>query len=124
MELAEYLKNAFEVKVIKPDCYQIKTGVVLPNGKPLYCFIDKLPNGFVLSDKKYVLKYMNDLYLLTSTDIKNCIKGVCNANRMKIVQGVLLTEFKDLSQVVEKIFNFIYCTGQLVNMYVFFETPS
>ena len=124
MDIKNLLNNAFEVKEIKAGSYQIKTGAVLPNGKPLYCFIDKTPNGFIISDKKYVLKYMNDLYFLNATDVKNCILSVIKINKFKIVQGILFSEIKSESEVVPKVFQFVMCVAQLINMYAFFDPPA
>ena len=124
MDIKNLLNNAFEVKEIKPGSLQIKTGAVLPNGKNLYCFIDKTQNGYIISDKKYVLKYMNDLYLLNSNDVKNCITSVIQINKFKLVQGVLFSEIKAESEVVQKIFQYVMCVAQLINMYAFFDPPA
>lgn len=124
MNLENLLQNAFEVKLIKPECYQIKTGATLPDGKPLYCFLDITPKGMLLSDKKFVLNYMSEYFYLNSPDVKTCIANVTKINKFKIVQGVLFSEIKSEDEIVAKIFQYIMCVAQLVNMYAFFDPPS
>ena len=102
---------------------QIKTGAFFPNGKPIVLFLEKEENLWILTDKKQVLKYMNDLYELKARDIKNCITGVLKVYKFKIKSGEIFVEVPNEDAITTKLFDYVMCIGQLVNMFVFFDAP-
>ncbi|MDD4815596.1 MAG: hypothetical protein PHQ62_00445 [Clostridia bacterium] len=126
MDIAKITKNfgnAFEVKKITESLIQIQTSVNFPNGKPIVLFLEKQENIWILNDKKQILKFMNEMYVLDAKDIKNCIKSVLLINKAKMKSGLMFLEIPNEDSVPTKVLEFLMFTAQLVNMRAFFEEP-
>ena len=123
LKLTKLLNSSFEIKQVDSYRIQIKTGAFFPNGKPIVLFLEKEENLWILTDKKQVLKFMNDLYELKARDIKNCITGVLKVYKFKIKSGEIFVELPNEDAITTKLFDYIMCIGQLVNMLVFFDAP-
>ena len=109
---------------INDDLYRIETNAVLNESFTLQLFIKRDENGIKLCDNKQILRYMNDLYELTSLDVKKCINDILKLYDFKLVKGEIFTEINKNTDVKKRYMDFIMCATQLINMYVFFDTPN
>ena len=124
LKLTTQLGNAFEVKKVDADIIQIKTSASLPNTKPIILFLEKRDKFWILTDKKQILKYMSAVYELKATDVKNCIAAVLKIYKFKMQSGEIFVEVLNESMALPKLFDFVMCIAQLVNMYAFFDNPT
>lgn len=109
---------------INDDLYRIETNAVLNESFTLQLFIKRDENGIKLCDNKQILRYMNDLYELTSLDVKKCINDILKLYDFKLVKGEIFTEINKNTDIKKGYMDFIMCAAQLINMYVFFDTPN
>ena len=109
---------------INENLYRIETNAVLNESFTLQLFIKKEENGIKLCDNKQILRYMNDLYELTSLDVKKCINDILKLYDFKLVKGEIFTEIDENTDIKKRYMDFIMCAAQLINMYVFFDTPN
>lgn len=121
------LKDKFNsiVKVIKVSDtqYEIISDAKLTPTVPIKAYLIEQNGRFYLSDQKETLKFMNKMYELTASDVKQCINDVLKHYKFQISNGVLLAEIKEEQQLQETYFYFIMCIAQLVNMFIFFDKP-
>ncbi len=103
--------------------YTIKTEATFLNGKEIDLRLEERSGKVFLTDNKSTLKYMNDLYELSSTDVKMCISNVLKIYGFSISGGTLLAEIPNENTFMDKFFDFIMCIGQLSNMFAFFDKP-
>lgn len=115
--------NSFKIKQLSATEYQLITAVTYPNKQPIVLFIQKVGNGWLMTDKKQTLKQMNEIFDLKSKDVKKCINNIITTYDFKMQSGILLTEVNE-SNIAQKIINFLMCISGLVNMYVFFDEPN
>lgn len=109
---------------INDDLYRIETNAVLNESFTLQLFIKRDENGIKLCDNKQILRYMNDLYELTSNDVKKCINDILKLYDFKLVKGEIFTEIDEKTDVKKRYMDLIMCAAQLINMYVFFDAPN
>lgn len=109
---------------INEDLYRIETNAVLNESFTLQLFIKRDENGIKLCDNKQILRYMNDLYELTSNDVKKCINDILKLYDFKLVKGEIFTEIDEKADVKKRYMDLIMCAAQLINMYVFFDAPN
>lgn len=117
------LKNIVEVKKVSNTEYEILTGAKITPRVPIQISIVEENDVIKFTDKKSTLKYMNGLYELKSTDVKNCISAVIKVYGFSVTSGELVGAIRSEESLVETFYNFIICIGQLANMYVFFDKP-
>ena len=67
---------------------------------------------------------MNDLYELTSIDVKKCINDILKLYNFKLVKGEIFTEINSENEVNKRLNDFIMCAAQLINMFIFFDEPK
>ncbi len=120
--LIEKSKNAFVFQKTDKG-YTIKTDATFLNGKEIDIRLEERAGKFFLTDNKSTLKYMNDLYELSSSDVKMCISNVLKIYGFSISGGTLLAEIPNENTFMDKLFDFIMCIGQLSNMFAFFDKP-
>lgn len=109
---------------INENLYRIETNAVLNESFTLQLFIKRDENGIKLCDNKQILRYMNDLYELTSNDVKKCINDILKLYDFKLVKGEIFTEIDEKTDVKKRYMDLIMCAAQLINMYVFFDAPN
>ncbi len=118
------LAGAFTLSPISMTEWQIKNDATFQNGEELKIYLINEKNKWYLTDKKETLKYMNNMYDLKAPDVKNCIAAVIRIYGFSIKAGSLTGEVIDEVQLLNVIFNYIMCIGQLANMYAFFDKPE
>lgn len=129
MNIETTLSNAFQVKKLTENSYQIstpalmKTVLINAEQKKIVLFIDKTDKGYILSDKQITIKNLSREYALNAQDIKMSIKGIAQANDIKIAGAMLFALIENENALLTKVFDMITCIGQLYRMYVFFEMP-
>lgn len=124
MEIQNFLNNTFTVTKLHANTYQISAPIQFPNGDPIYLFLQKTNKEFILTDKKSTLKFMSQIYALSSSEIKYCIAGVLKANKIKMTNGILVDTFTEPKQISKAVLNMLMCISQMIKMYVFFEPPE
>ena len=125
-DMESLLENLLKpCKTIKIDnnFYEIKTNVEFKKGIALKSFIKKINGKYILTDNQNTLRFMNTLYELTSTDVKQCINDIVKKYDFKIEKGEILTEVT-IQNCNKKFFEFIICCSTLANMYIFFDEPK
>ena len=118
------LTNIYEVAPVSVNEYEIKTKAAFQNGEDIKIYLVNEGSVWYLTDKKNTLKYMNSIYDLKAPDVKNCIAAVIKIYGFTISAGALRINITDEIDLQMKLFDFIMCTGQLVNMYAFFDKPE
>lgn len=124
IKFLETLKNSIVYKQISDTSAQVVTQAKMPNGKYIAFMLDKAEEGWILSDKKQTLKYMNEIYELKAPDVVSCIENVIKIYKFNLKGGEIVCSFTDEKQFVNKIFDFVMCIAQLVNMFAFFDDPN
>lgn len=122
-EITSSLKSGFVIKTIADNEWEILTNISLPNGFKSKVFIKQINGKWFFTDKKNVLKFMNEIYELSSNDVKNCIAGVLRAYGFSITSGEIFAHIYNEKEILIKFYQFICCMAELVNMYVFFDKP-
>ena len=67
---------------------------------------------------------MNEIYDLKASDVKSCISAVIKIYGFTITAGELRGKIFDEIQLQNRVFDYIMCIAQLVNMYAFFDKPE
>lgn len=109
---------------INDDLYRIETNAILNESFTLQLFLKKENNIIKLSDNKQILKYMNELYELSANDVKKCINDVLRFYNFKLIKGEIFTEINSENEIKKRYNDFIMCTAQLINMFIFFDIPN
>ena len=122
-EISSTLGSAFSLSPVSLNEWEVKTGASFKNGDEFKIYLVNEKDSWYLTDKKSTLKYMNNVYDLKATDVKNSIAAVIKIYGFTIVQGCLRGEVMDEVQLSSRIFDYIICMGQLANMYAFFDKP-
>lgn len=120
--LIEKTKNVIEIQKHEKS-YSLKTEATFLNGSPIDIYLMEKNGKWFLCDNKATLKYMNDLYELSSSDVKMCISNVLKVYGFSISGGMLLAEIPNEDTFLDKFFDYIMCIGQLTNMFAFFDKP-
>lgn len=120
----ENLKSSIVFKEINDTSAQIITQAKMPNGKYIALALEKIDGKWILSDKKQTIKFMNTLYELKAPDVISCINNVTKIYKIKIKDFSLTYELEDEKSLVNKVFEFVMCIAQLVNMFAFFDAPN
>lgn len=120
-DISNSLLNAFELSMVSQNEWEIKSQATFNDGSPIQIFLETDGKTWQLTDKKNTLSYMNNLYDLKASDVKNCISAVIKIYGFNISAGILKAELTDEYMVCSKIFDFIMCIGQLSNMFAFFD---
>ena len=122
-EINSTFATAFTLSPVTLNEWEVKTKANFQNGEDVKIYLVNEKNSWYLTDKKYTLKYMNDIYDLKATDVKNCIAAVIKIYGFTITAGELRAEVMDEAQLATRIFDYLMCIGQLANMYAFFDKP-
>lgn len=117
------LKNIITVKQLNNE-FQLTTLANYPNKQPIVIYLQKVNNEWILVDKKEILKFMNNIYDLSSAEVKGCINNVIKVYNFKMQGGVLIADSINETNLAQKVLYFIMCIAQLINMYPFFESPE
>ncbi|MBE7082929.1 MAG: hypothetical protein E7378_04600 [Clostridiales bacterium] len=126
MDIKQIVEKLSEIAVVKQNSakeYEIITAAKINGKTPIRIYLTTNGDVCNLSDKKNTLKYMNNIYELASTDVKNCISAVVRLYGFAVKAGELVATLKDAAYAAEIFYNFIICVGQLANMLVFFDQP-
>lgn len=123
IKISSMLGKVSNIKKISDNEYEIVTGAKINSKTPIKIFLKNQDGQLILGDNKNTLKYMNNIYELKSNDVKNCIGGVIKLYNFSIVSGELTAPVLSEKNVLETLYNFIICVGQLANMLVFFDQP-
>ena len=118
------LATAFALTPVSLNEWEIKTEATFQNGEPIKVYIVNDKDKWYLTDKKNTLRYMNEVYDLKAPDVKTCISGVIRIYGFSIVAGELKADVIDEVHLGARIFDYMMCIGQLVNMYAFFDKPE
>lgn len=121
VKIANKLSKIANVKNTDKNEYEIITGAKIDEKNPIKIFLIDKDGQIMFSDKKATLKYMNQLYELKSQDVKNCITSVIKIYGFSIKSGELFANITSENKLLETFYNYIICTGQLANMYAFFD---
>ena len=121
VKIANKLSKIANVKNINKNEYEIITGAKINEKNPIKIFLIEKDGQIKFSDKKSTLKFMNELYELKSQDVKNCITSVIKIYGFSIKSGELFANITSENKLLETFYNYIICTGQLANMYAFFD---
>ncbi|MBQ9786296.1 MAG: hypothetical protein IJW25_02395 [Clostridia bacterium] len=121
--IANMLSKIATVKNVDKNVYEIITGAKINSKNPVKIYLVEENGTIKLTDKKFTLKYMNQIYELKSLDVKNCISAVVKIYGFTIVSGELISVIRSEESLKEVFYNFIICVGQLANMYAFFDKP-
>ena len=122
--ITKTLSTLFSFKKVKENEFHIYTFGMYPNKTPIVLFLEQVKNGWVLSDKKQTLKFMNTIYELKAPEVRSSINSILRAYGLKLQNGMIYIEIANEKNLANRIFDFIMCIGQLSNMYVFFESPE
>ena len=122
-KLVSILKEVAEVNKINDNEYEVVTQAKITSKNPIKIYLVNDNFSIKLVDKKNTLKYMNKIYELKSNDVKNCISAVIKLYGFMISSGELVGIVRSEESLLEMLYNFIICVGQLTNMYVFFDKP-
>ncbi len=122
-EINSTFATAFTLSPVNLNEWEVKTKANFQNGEDIKIYLVNEKNSWYLTDKKNTLKYMNDVYDLKATDVKNCIAAVIKIYGFTISAGALKAEVMDEAQLGTRMFDFLMCIGQLANMYAFFDKP-
>ena len=122
-EISSTLGSAFSLSPVALNEWEVKTNANFKNGEEFKIYLVNEKDTWYLTDKKATLQYMNAVYDLKATDVKNCIAAVIKIYGFSIIQGCLRAEVMDEVQLSTRIFDYIICIGQLANMYAFFDKP-
>ncbi|MDD2445294.1 MAG: hypothetical protein PHX09_00520 [Clostridia bacterium] len=118
------LKNIITVKQLNNNEFQLTTLANYPNKQPIVIYLQKVNNEWILVDKKEILKFMNNIYDLSSAEVKGCINNVIKVYNFKMQGGVLIADSINETNLAQKVLYFTMCIAQLINMYPFFESPE
>lgn len=121
-EILKKLSEANKVYKHNDNLFEIETNVMLGNFK-LRVFVKKDGDKLLLTDNKTTLKFMNDLYELKSVDVKKCINDILKLYNFNLSKGEIFSEIST-DILKSRYMELIICVSQLVNMYVFFDTPN
>ena len=110
----------FNTKKINENCFEIETNVNFKDFS-LSLLLKKDEEDFYLSDNKSIIKFMNDVYILTSQDVKKCINSILVLYQATLKKGEILKKVENIKNINEEITNFIMMAGSLAFMFVFFE---
>lgn len=124
LDIQNKLNDLVDFEKVNDDEFKINTDAKFLNGKNIELRVVKNGTKFYLTDNKSTLKYMNELYELKSTDVKNCIQAVLKIYNFSMSAGQIQIEIKQEKQIRQLVFDMIMCIGQLANMYAFFEKPE
>lgn len=118
------VSKMFEISPTGLNEWEVKTKAVFQNGEEIKIYLVNEKNSWYITDKKNTLKYMNDVYDLKAPDVKSCIAAVIKIYGFSITAGTLKANVIDEVDLQTKIFDYLMCIGQLVNMYAFFDKPE
>ena len=110
----------FNTNKINENCYKIETNVNFKDFS-LSLFLKKDGENYLISDNQSILKFMNDVYILKSQDVKKCINSILNLYNATLKKGEIFKKIEDIKNINQEIMNFIMMAGQLAFMFVFFE---
>lgn len=122
--ILEAITSKNKIYKINDNLYRIDTNAVLNESLNLQVYIKKENDIIILSDNKQIIKYMNELYELSSNDVKKCINDVLKLYNFKLVKGEIFTEIDTLDEIKKRYNDFIMCSAQLINMFIFFDEPK
>lgn len=117
------INEQFSTISIDNNFVEIKTGLEFKKGIALRVFLKRIDGKIYLSDNKNTLRYMNTVYQLDASDVKNCINDVVNFYKVRIDKGELCMEV-NIENVKTKFSEFLACMFTLANMYLFFDEPN
>ena len=115
------MATLIDLSPLSPNLWEVNTDAAFPNGEPIKVYIENENGRWYFTDRKNTLKYMNDIYDLKATDVKNCITEVIKIYGFQISGGCLRTLIIDDVDIKTRFFDFVMCIGQLANMYAFFD---
>ncbi len=118
------LSSMFSISPVSTGVYEIKSKATFQNGESIKIYLVNEKNEWYLTDKKNTLKYMNEIYDLKASDVKSCISAVIKIYGFTITAGELRGKIFDEIQLQNRVFDYIMCIAQLVNMYAFFDKPE
>ncbi len=118
------LSSMFILSPVSSGVYEIKSKATFQNGENIKIYLVNEKNEWYLTDKKNTLKYMNEMYDLKASDVKSCIAAVIKIYGFTINAGELRGKIYDEIQLQNRVFDYIMCIAQLVNMYAFFDKPE
>lgn len=124
VDINRSLTKTFALSPISLTEWEIKTTATFQNGENIKVYLVNEKNSWYITDKKTTLKNMNQIYDLKAADVKNCIASVIKIYGFTINAGALKCEISDEVEFESRIFDYIMCIGQLVNMYAFFDNPE
>ncbi len=121
-KLIEKITEQFNILKIDSSFFEVKMNLEIKKGIEYKIFFKKIDDKFIITDNKNALRYMNTIYNLNSTDVKNCINAVVNHYHFKINKGEIFSEVT-IENAKKRLLEFIICYGTLVNMFLFFDDP-
>lgn len=121
-KLISTVKNLVGVE-IKNGVYLLKTEATFLNGSKIVLQLEQKDKKWYLHDNKATLKYMNELYELSSSDVKMCISNVLKIYGFSITGGLMQVEITNEEKFGSVFFDFLMCISQLTNMFAFFDKP-
>ena len=122
-KLIKKLNSAYAIKKINENMYEINNNITVFNNIDVKIYIKKEENKIFLTDRKNIVKNMNNIYELASKDVKSCINEVLKFYNFKLSKGEISTEVTE-ENIVQKYYDFIMCYAQLINMFLFFDDPN
>jgi hypothetical protein len=123
-KIVDQITDKKQIIKISDDLVEIKTDMEIKKGIDVRIFVKKVNGKIYLTDNKHTLRYMNMVYELKASDVKQCINDVVNHYKFKIDKGEILTELKPNDNYVNKYNNLLVCSCTLANMLIFFDAPS
>ena len=61
-----------DLSPLSPTLWQVNTDASFPNGEQIKVYIENENGNWYFTDRKNTLQYMNEIYDLKATDVKNC----------------------------------------------------
>ena len=123
VQIENAFKGLVDVRKTAENEWRVFCDASFMDGKSIEIYITSLNGKWYFTDKKYTLKYMNELYELKSPDVQSCMKNVLKIYGFSLKAGAIFAEIPTPSAISDKFFDTIMCIGQLANMYAFFDEP-
>lgn len=121
-ETVSLISREFNTVKIKDNLFQIIIPAKVNENLNIdyKIFIEETDEGLKLTDKKNILKSMNEIYELSSKDVKQCINDILRFYNFSLVKGEIFC-YVTKENIKQCFFNLIQVYSQLVNMFIFFN---
>ena len=121
--LIKLISTSNKIFKINDNLYEIKIDAKINVGINIKIYLEQTNNEFRLTDKKNILKNMNEIYELNSKDVQKCMSDILKLYGFQLSKGEIFCNVTE-NNLMQQFYNLIMCYAQLLNMFIFFDEPN